>query len=240
MPGRQQGSYPPGGPPSQTPAEPEAPAPPATPERTRVVYITDFEVGSVVAPADSSRAAANPDAGAAPQASDTPPPAGSSPQTNASAAKAQHLVKLMSDNLLKDFAKAGYTAKLLRPNDPRPDDGFLVTGVFTQIGPDNRLRRAEIGSGQSAEPLELYAAAQDLAHFTPPLYQTDPTDTAATNASAAIIVNPNADAVKFSMEADATDKTVRQTAQRLCAELIKRINAEVKSESEPLNKYAKP
>jgi hypothetical protein len=162
---------------------------------------------------------------------------------NASAAQAQHIVKLMSDNLLKDFAKAGYTTKLLRPSDPRPDDGFLIAGVFTQVGADNRLRRAVIGSGQGAETLQLYVAAKDLAHFTPPLYQTDAADAAAaggTKSGAMIEIGQNADVAKFSMEADVTDKDIKQTAQRISAKLVKRINAAVKSEDEQLNKYAKP
>ena len=146
----------------------------------------------------------------------------------------------MSDNLLKDFAKAGYTAKLLHPGDPRPDDGFLIAGVFTQVGADNRLRRAVLGSAQDAETLQLYVAAKDLAHFTAPLYQTDPTETGSTNAGAVIEVNPNADAAKFSMPADVTDKDIKQTAQRISSELVKRINAAVRSENDPLNRYAKP
>jgi hypothetical protein len=155
-------------------------------------------------------------------------------------AQAQHLVKLMSDNLLKDFAKAGYTTKLLRPSDPRPDDGFLIAGVFTQVGADNRLRRAVLGSGQGAGTLQLYVAAKDMAHFTPPLYQTDPADTSSTKSGTVIEISQNADAVKFSLEADVTDKDIKQTAQRISAELAKRINAAVKSEDEQLNRYAKP
>jgi hypothetical protein len=234
MPDRQPGANP-NAPPSAQPSEPEAPSPPATPERSRVVYITDFELDSVAQSADSNHAASS-----APQASDSKPPAGNSPQTNASAIQAQHIVKLMSDELAKDFKKSGYTVKLLRPSDPRPDDGFLITGIFAQVGPDNRLRRATLGSGQGADALQLYVALQDFAHFTPPLYQPDPTDEGGTKAGAVIQLNPNADAAKFSMEADITDKAVKQTAQRITAELVKRMDAATKSGNEPLNRYAKP
>lgn len=235
MPDRQQGSYPPGGgPPPQTPTEPEPPQPAPTPERSRVVYITDFELDSVAPSADSNQAA-----NGAPQASDSTTPGSNSPQTNASAIRAQHIVKLMSDELAKDFKKSGYTAKFLRPSDPRPDDGFLITGIFAQVGPDNRLRRAVLGSSAGAEPIQLYVAAQDFTRFTPPLYQPDPTDDTGTLAKPAIQLNPNAEAVKFSIEPDITDKDVKQTAQRVTAELVKRMNA-ARSGYEPLNKYAKP
>jgi hypothetical protein len=194
------------------------------PERSLRIYVTDFELDSAGATADGSSASA----------------VGVAPKGNTSAAQAQHLVKLMSDDLLKDFAKAGYTAKLLRPSDPRPDDGFLIAGVFTQVGADNRLRRAVIGSGHGAETLQLYVAAKDMAHFTPPLYQTDAAEASGTKPGAVIEINQTADAVKFSMEADVTDKDIKQAAQRISAELVKRINAAVKSEDEQLNRYAKP
>src|ERR1700691_4051634 len=223
QPGGSPGSYPGGAQPGP-PNTPENPAPTAPPERSPRIYITDFELDS---------AAADTEAAGTPSAS---------PKTHASATRAQHLVKLMSDNLLKDFAKAGYTTKLLHPSDPRPDDGFLITGVFARMGDDNRLRRAVIGSGQGADTLQLYVAAKDLPHFTPPLYTADPANSNANGAKpgAVIEINPNADAVKYSIEADVTDKGIKQTAQRISAELVKRINAAVKSGSEPLNRYAKP
>jgi hypothetical protein len=234
QPGGTPGAYPGGG--SQGPPDiPDAPPPSATPERSQRIYITDFELDFAAANADSV-----PGASAGSPASDSIPAATGGSQANASSAHAQHIVKLMSENLLKDFAKAGYTARLLRPSDPRPDDGFLITGVFTQVGQDNRLRRAAVGSAQSAEPLQLYVAARDLAHFTPPLYQADPTGTNGSKPGTAIEINPNADAVKFSIEAGITDKDIKQAAQRISSDLVKRINAAVKSQDEPLNRYAKP
>jgi len=214
---------------------PDAPTPSAAPERSKIIYITDFELDSARANADTAQTG-----GGAPQANGSAAPISVVPKANASAAQAQHLVRLMSDNLLKDFAKAGYTTKLLHPSDPRPDDGFLITGIFAQVGEDNRLRRAVLGSGESAETLQLYVAAKDLAHFTPPLYTADPADTSSAKPGAVIEVNPNADAVKYSIEAGITDKDIKQTAQRISADLVKRINAAVKSENDPLNRYAKP
>jgi hypothetical protein len=211
QPGGSPGNYPGGAQPGPSNI-PDTPAPPAAPERTQRIYITDFKWDSTSVAAD------------------------------ASAVRAQRIVKLLSDNLLKDFVKAGYTTKLLHPGDPRPDDGFLITGVFARVGEDNRLRVAVIGSGQSAATLQLYVAAKDLAHFAPPLYTADPADADghAAKPGAVIEINPNADAVKYSIDADITDKDIKQTAQRLSAELVKRINAAVKAEGEPLNRYAKP
>jgi hypothetical protein len=226
MPSRQPGGSPgnyPGGASPGPPNIPEAPAPSAASERAKAIYVTDFELDSVSLPADASSA----------------PPGTVPPHADASAARAQHLIKLMSENLLKDFAKAGCTAKLLHPGDKRPDDGFLITGIFAQVGEDNRLRRAVIGSSHTAETLQLYVAAKDLAHFTPPLYTADANANGA-NPGAMIELNPNADAVKYSIEADITDKDIKQTAQHITTDLAKRITAAAKSEGDPLNRYAKP
>jgi Domain of unknown function (DUF4410) len=214
---------------------PDTATPSTMPERSKAIYVTDFELDSVAADSDTAQAA-----GGAPRAIGSAPRSSVAPKANAPAAQAQHLVKLMADNLLKDFAKAGYTTKLLHPSDPRPDNGFLITGVFAQVGEDNRLRRAVIGSSQNAETLQLYVAAKDLAHFTPPLYTADPADSGSAKPGTVIAVNPNADAVKYSIEADITDKDIKETAQRISADLVKRINAAVKSEGDPLNRYAKP
>jgi hypothetical protein len=236
MPSRQ-----PGGPPSAQPSMPNmpdssgAPPQPAVPERASVIYVTDFELDS----ADSSAEPA-PARSAARPANDSAPHVSTSAKADPSAAQAQHIVKIMSENLLKDFAKAGYTTKLLRASDPRPDDGFLIAGVFTQVGTDNRLRRVVLGSGQGADAWQLYASARDLAHFTPPLYEVDPADVNSEKPGAAILLNPNADAVKFSVEADLTDKSIKQTAQHISAELLKQIKIAEKSDNERLNRYAKP
>jgi hypothetical protein len=217
------------------PDAPNASPQPAMPERASVIYVTDFELDS----ADSS-AEPGPARSASREGNDSAPQVSPSAKADPFAAQAQHIIKTMSDNLLKDFAKAGYTTKLLRASDPRPDDGFLIAGVFTQVAPDNRLRRAVLGSSQAAEAWQLYVSARDLAHFTPPLYEVDPADVNSEKPGAVIVINPNADAVKFSVEADLSDKSIKQTAQHISAELVKQIKVVEKSENERLNRYAKP
>jgi Domain of unknown function (DUF4410) len=229
----------PGGPPSASPTtpnnEPDAPPPSAAPERSKVIYIADFELDSADASADSRQTLT-----ALGKESDSLPPINAPTKTVSPTTQAHHIEKVMSDNLLKDFAKAGYTAKLLHASDPRPDDGILIEGVFAEVAPDNRLRRAVLGGSLSSATWQIYVAAKDFAHFTAPLYSLDPADPHGDKPGAVIVLNPNADAAKFSVEADPSDKTIKQTAQRITADLVKRIAAAAKSENEPLNRYAKP
>ena len=100
MPSRQ-----PGGPPSGPPAMPDAsgePAQPAVPERSSVIYVTDFELDSADSSAEPApaRSAARPTNDSAPQVS-------TSAKATHLAAQAQHIIKTMSDNLLKRFRQGG-------------------------------------------------------------------------------------------------------------------------------------
>ncbi|MGA7626410.1 MAG: DUF4410 domain-containing protein [Candidatus Acidiferrales bacterium] len=224
MPGRQRTGDPPpppGADPSQEPA-----ATPPVPQKPKIVYVTDFDWD----PGTPAAVAVETSAGT--------PRNGQSATSNGLAAEAQHMVKLMSENLLKDFAKAGYLVKMLHPSNPKPDDGFLIAGVFTQVDSQNRLHRAVISPDQNSSPIELYVAAEDLSRFTVHLYKTSETEDRTKNPRAVIEINPEADPEKFPIDPNASEKAVKQTAQRITNEMIKRIDANPKYEQ--LNRYAKP
>lgn len=216
---------PPGSPSDASSTQEPAPTP-SIPEKPKLVYVTDFELDAVV-----------PDAGAMGTPAGTPSN-GQSTTSNGLATEAQHIVKLMSENLVKDFAKAGYMAKTLGARDPKPDDGFLIVGVFTQVDPQNRLHRAVITRSQNSSPIELYVAADDLSRFTVHLYKTAEPEDSTKHPGGAIEINPEADPEKFPIDANASEKVVKQTAQRITNEMVKRINAG--SKYEQLNRYAKP
>jgi hypothetical protein len=197
---------------------------PAAVEKPKTVYVTDFESDPAVSNNSGTFAGSSGNRG--------------SLTSNGAAVDAQHIVKAMSENLVKDFAKAGYIAKTLRKSDLRPDDGFLILGVFTQVDPQNRLRRAVIAPGQNAAPIELYVSVDDLTGFTQYLYRTVEPEDDGDKPGAVIELNPEADAEKFPIDPNASEKAVKQTAQRITNDFIKRINTEEKHE--PLNRYAKP
>jgi Domain of unknown function (DUF4410) len=214
MPGHPQPGGAPASPPSGADEAQESAATPPAPEKPKLVYVTDFEVD-----------------GTAPQDGAATPP------SNNSASESPRIVKVMSENLLKDFAKAGYIAKTWRAGDPKPEDGFLIVGVFTQVDSENRLHRALLAPNSNSTPIELYVAVQDLTRFTQHLYNGE-SGGDGRKPGQVIEINPKADASKFAVEPGASDKSLKQTAQQIANELNKRIAAEVKYE--PLNRYAKP
>jgi hypothetical protein len=227
--------------PAATPA-----AVPANPDKAITVYIQDFELDAADVTTDQSRIGNGPLHGNGPLRRAT-----GTGKSNDPAAEAQHVVKLMSDNLVEDFTKAGYTAKLLAPGDYRPAVGILITGVFTELDEGNRVRRAVIGFGAGAATMQLYVTATDLAHPEQALYQSDANDRSGKKPGAVITMNPYVAAAKFVMEKDATDKTVKKTAKQITTEFDKRMKTSTATTKtwppekppaaqDPLNKYAKP
>ena len=69
------------------------------------------------------------------------------------------------------------------------------------------------------------------------LYKTSETEDSTKHPRAVIEINPEADPEKFPIDANASEKVVKQTAQRITNEMVKRINAGPKYEQlKPLRK----
>ena len=143
--------------------------------------------------------------------------------------EARKLVTLMSDSLVADLRKAGFSAHRLSPADPKPANGLLVRGVFTEMNEGNQMRRALVGFGSGKAEMELYVSAAD-ASDTKPLYEVSTHKSKGKTPGAVIALNPYAGAagfvVKFGMTKNAPEKMVKQTASKISAELIKQINTE--------------
>jgi hypothetical protein len=152
--------------------------------------------------------------------------------------------KLMSDSLLHEIKKAGYKPKLLGSGDPRPDDGILVTGVFTQTGKDGLLRRVATGPGQAGSDVQLYVTTIDLLRTEKPLYEPIKQDSGSDVAAVPIKLNPEISTLKFSVARNPTGKAVKKVAEQIVAAL-QRLTLQAESEGlagsgDPLNKYSKP
>jgi hypothetical protein len=143
---------------------------------------------------------------------------------------ASDLVELMSINLVRDLQKAGFLAVRLLPTDPRPTDGLLLTGVFTELDEGNQMRRALIGFGSGKAKMELYVMVVDASSAEQPLYETSARKSNGKAPGTLIALNPYAGAagfvVKFGMTKNAPEKMVKQTASKIAAELTKQRKAE--------------
>src|SRR5581483_7663258 len=85
---------------------------------------------------------------------------------------ASNLVRLMSESLVADLQKAGFKAKRLASTEPKPTDGLVVTGVFTELSEGNQMRRALLGFGSGKSKMELYVMMANASSAANPLYET--------------------------------------------------------------------
>jgi hypothetical protein len=160
-----------------------------------------------------------------------------------SAGDTQRITKLMADSLLHEIKKAGYKPKRLGSGDPRPDQGLLVTGVFTRIGKDGELRRAAFGAGHTSGDLQLYITMSNLLRPAKPLYELRQPG-AGSAAALAITLNPDVATLRFAVADNPADQAVKKVAEQIAAEW-QRLTLQAESEGlagsdDPLNKYSKP
>jgi hypothetical protein len=161
-----------------------------------------------------------------------------------SAGGSRSMTQLMSDSLLHEIKRAGYKPKLLGSGDPRPGDGILVTGVFTQTGQDGLLRCAALGPGQAGGDVQLYVTTSDLLRSEKPLYEAIKRGSGSDVAGVPIKLNPEIAVLKFAVARNPAEKAVKKAAEQIVAEL-QRLTVQAESEGpagpgDPLNKYSKP
>jgi hypothetical protein len=180
-----------------------------------VVYVTDFEIG-VVKHEEGIL-------------SERPGPLGRIGErlygtSSDPAARAQQIVDLMANSLVKDLSKLGFNA--LRPpaGRPIPTEGWLVRGIFTEVQEGNRLQRAMIGFAQGQTDIQVVTTIDDLSHGPPkPLYElaTNASSGNTPGAAPTLVLGPYGAAARFVMAGEDLDKNVRQTAVEIAEELAK-------------------
>jgi hypothetical protein len=212
-------------------------------DKEKTIYVMDF------APAPEQ--AAKP---AAPgvSSSDGPIDSGSmkAPRLNASEADTPASAagsgpsRILADDLMRGLKKAGYKTKFLTVDEAAPEEGLLLTGVFTRTGPDNVLRRVTVGPGQPATDVQLYITTENLLRTERPLYEPVGKTTEKDPAGEAIRLNPEVATLKFSIQGNPDAKAVKKLADQIVAELQRlTLQAEAQGLSgsgDPINKYSKP
>ncbi len=203
--------------PQQQTAEPSS-------DKSKIVYVSDFEL-DVHNSAERSSAdkSALPAAPAAAVQTDTKKEEGPAEQ-------ASKLVEFMSSTLVKELQKAGYSAQRLRPNEARPDEGIQIKGVFTEPDAENHLRRAVMGSGPSVGKMALFVGIGNLARPDQALYAVvDPKagENGENKPGAMINVSAYAPVARFEMPKNVTEKSVKDTAAAIVADLTTLLNTNI-------------
>jgi|SRR5450631_2324113 hypothetical protein len=211
--------------PSAQPMSPQgAPTPPepaATPalDKSKIVYVTDFELDAVEVNGklEKSVAAVPPSA-----ATQLDPKREQGPVEQAG-----RLVDFMSATLVKELEKAGYSAQRLRPGQTRPTDGIRISGIFGEPDAQNRLRRAIVGTLSGDGKMALFVGISNLARPDQAFYATADPSATDTKAGSVITVSSFAPVAKFAIEKNTTEKTVRDTAAVIVADLSALLGANI-------------
>jgi hypothetical protein len=147
-----------------------------------------------------------------------------------SATESSQLVQLMSESLVADLLKAGFTARRLLPSDARPGDGLLVSGEITALDEGNQMRRALFGFGSGKAKMELRVTMADISSTDLHLYDTLEQKRSGRAPGAAIALNPYLGAAsfvaKFAMTKNAPEKMVKKTASQIAMELTRQLNTD--------------
>src|ERR1700689_2655850 len=201
--------------------QPSTQAPIATPapDKSKIVYVSDFELDAVNAEGKLEKSVP------------AIPPSISAqldPKREQGAIEqAGRLVDFMSTTLVKELEKEGYSAHRLRPGETRPTDGIRISGIFGEPDEQNRLRRAVMGTFTADGKMSLFVGISNLARPDQALYAAaDPSGTDS-KAGAVITVSSYAPVAKFEIEKNTTEKAVNDTATGIVADLSALLSANV-------------
>lgn len=136
--------------------------------------------------------------------------------------KANQIVNLMADDLVKSLQEKGLAAERIGSvSGALPTDGWLLQGSFTDVDEGNRMERSAIGFGLGSTQMQVQVGVSDLASAKP----TQPFMSFGTVKDPGMMpgaaYNPYALAVKFHMQKKATGEDIQKTADLIVDELSK-------------------
>lgn len=146
--------------------------------------------------------------------------------------RANRLVESVRSCLVNSLENAGYTARRLRAEDPRPEQGLRIQGVFTQVDEKSRVRRALIGSGFESGNLQLFVSVSNLERPDQQFYEIADAKSADNKYGPVITISPYAPVAKFEFDKDADDKGFRDLGSKMAAELTALLNSNPMSTSD--------
>jgi Domain of unknown function (DUF4410) len=191
----------------------------AAPDKSKIVYVSDFELDAVEANGKLAKSV-----------SAVPPSAAAQldpKREQGPVEQAGRLVDFMSATLVKELEKAGYSARRLRPGETRPTDGIRISGIFGEPDGRNQLRRAIVGTISGDGKMALFVGISNLARPEQAFYAAAEPSGTDNKAGAVITVSSYAPVAKFDIEKNTTEKAVRDTATGIVADLSALLSANI-------------
>ncbi|HET9374920.1 MAG TPA: DUF4410 domain-containing protein [Chthoniobacterales bacterium] len=146
---------------------------------------------------------------------------------SATGMQSSQVVDLMSSSLVSDLNRGGVKAVRLATGATLPKSGWVVRGVFTEVDQGSRMLRAEVGFGAGATDLAVLVNVADLQKGkVEPFYgletQAGSRKMPGGAPMAIVTKNPYVAAAKFVMSRRDLPKNIRQTAQTIADQIIRR------------------
>jgi hypothetical protein len=142
---------------------------------------------------------------------------------SATGMQSSQVVDLMSSSLVSDLNRAGVKAVRLAAGRSLPKSGWLVRGVFTEVDEGSRVLRAEVGFGAGATDLAVLVNVADLQKGkAEPFYKLETQAGSRKMPGGIVTKSPYVAAAKFVMSRRDLPKNIRQTAQTIADQIIRR------------------
>jgi hypothetical protein len=189
-------------------------------DRSKIVYVSDFEIDAVDGQGKLEKSV--------PAVSVTNPSPSREQlrEGDQAAEQAGRLVDFMAITLVADLKRAGYSVHRLRPEDSRPTDGIRISGIFAEPDPQNRLRRAVMGTFSPDGKMSLFVGIANLERPDQAIYAAAEPG-GANRAGSVITVSSYAPVARFELGKATTEKAVRDTAAGIVADLNALLSANV-------------
>jgi hypothetical protein len=129
--------------------------------------------------------------------------------------RANELINAMGQNVVGALRAYGYEARRLRRNQPRPEKGLLIRGVFAEPDDQNRARRLLFGGPSTAPKMILYVGVNNLKNPEQPLYVLASPPSPDSRYGPVITVTAYSPAARFELGKDPADEEIKKIATQI-------------------------
>ena len=202
------------------------------------VYVANFEInaaGTGAAPAAKPAAPAVPQTAATqagatggtanPQTATQPAAPPVLAETDTPQVQAHRMADFFRMTLMQTLQKNGFNGS--QQDGALPENGVLLRGVFTEIDPMNRIRKAVLGGGSTNPKLVLYVGTFNLAHPDQPMYQTASVQAPDGRFGPVITLNNYIPMAKYELDKNPSEDEVR----KICAQIVDGLKQLLKTNS---------
>ena len=207
------------------------------------VYVANFEMSAASTAAAAAAKSAAPDgtkAAAGPAGGSGGPSnqqAGNSPgnqqagppvltETDTPTVQAHRMMDFFRLTLMQTLQKNGFSGS--QQDGALPESGVLLRGVFTEIDPMNRVRKAVLGAGSTSPKLVLYVGTFNQARPDQPMYQPAGEQAPDVRFGPVITLNNYVPMAKYELDKNPTEDEVR----KICAQIVEGLKQLLKTNSE--------